>query len=147
MPAIETENEVIDTAKAEYLRYLDFGAGQFSLIGETIYRDIHTLFGYSPASANRIAHFVMREVGAMLAGEKFKLGDVKSGKVNKDGKVTVSFAAQKAKAITHGDALAILELVQWLNPPDKLGVNQSTIRCELSPKMIAVLDKQGRLPE
>ena len=146
MPAIiETETEVTSAraAKQEYISYLNFGDGQFSLIGETVYRDMVKLFGYAPANANGIAHFVMREVGALLANTQFKLADVKAGKVNKDGKVTVKFAAQKA-ATTHGDALAILELIQWLNPSDKLGIDQSSIRVALMPSMTARLDKHSK---
>lgn len=145
MPAIETNVELTPeaAAKAEYLKFLDFGDANFSLIGETVYHDMHKLFGYSCKEANRIAHFVMREIGAVFSNQKFTLADVKTGKLNKDGKVTLSFAAQKAKGIAMNDALSILQLVQWLNPDSKLGVNQETIRCELSKTMRDICDKHS----
>ena len=87
----------------------DFGNGRYSPLMEEVYHDSMTVFGLESAKAEKLAHNIANELGAIMSSRPV---EVRLGKVNKDGKLTISEAC-KLKGFTMTNPIYALKALHY----------------------------------
>lgn len=93
---IQTEQNTNAPAKQGKAKRPDFGNGRYSPLMDEVYDDSQTVYKLSPDKAEKLARKIATDLGAIMASQPV---EVKLGKMNKDGKLTIS-EASKLKGFT-----------------------------------------------
>lgn len=105
----------------------NFGAGRYSDLMATLYKQAQKLFGLSEEQAEKFARDAATTHGAAMADARI---DAKAGKASKDGKVTLS-EASKVKGVTSKPCLALMHAIQWVGDAGKHGVSYGGTKWKL----------------
>jgi hypothetical protein len=97
----------------------DFGNGRYSALMEEVWHDSQSVFGIDSAKAEKLARQVSTDVGVIMASATVK---VKLGKLNDDGKLTISEAC-KVKSVTMTDAVFALKALHYAGEAGKNGMS------------------------
>lgn len=87
----------------------DFGTGKYSALMEEVFDDAQAIFKLTPLAAERLARDIASDVGAIMASAPMS---IKTGKISKDGKMTISEAC-KVKGITITNTLLALKALHY----------------------------------
>lgn len=87
----------------------DFGNGRYSPLMEEVYADAQTVFKVDSAKAEKLARVVANDVGAAMASCPV---DVRLGKLNKDGRLTIAEVA-KMKGIVITKSIGVLRALRY----------------------------------
>lgn len=109
----------------------DFGQGRYSPLMDEVYDDAQTIFQLSPQTSEKLAKAVARELGAILANQPV---EVKLGKTNKDGKLTISEAC-KVKNVTMTYPIFALKALNYANEAGKNGFIRNSTSWVVSPSL------------
>lgn len=107
--------------------------GKFSDFMDSMFKQTQSLFGLSPAVADKIARNAASDLGkAMKNGQcKFKLGgNMESGKVS----IKAAYETLKAVAVTRN--LKVMYAVQYAGDAVKNGVNYQETGWQLIPELV-----------
>ena len=95
----------------------NFGEGRYSPLMEECYDDAMLIFKLDSLKAEKLAHAIAREIGDIMAHRPV---EVKLGKVNKDGKLTIAEAC-KVKGVTMTYPIFALKALFYANEAGKNG--------------------------
>lgn len=95
----------------------DFGNGRYSPLKEEVWHDSQVVFNISSEAAEKLANQIASDLGAVMANSPVK---VKLGKINDDGKMTISEAC-KVKGITMTNPLTALKALHFAGEAGKNG--------------------------
>lgn len=110
MPEANTQN-VTQTERP------DFGNGRYSALMNEVYDDAQVIFKLDSAKSEKLAQAIARELGAIMAAQP---AEIRLGKVNKDGKLTISEAA-KVKNVTLTNSIYALKALHFAAEAGKNG--------------------------
>lgn len=97
------------TTPAIKIEVPNFGNGRFAGEMQNFWEQSQKLFGLTPAQAEKFARQAASDAGAILANAT---ATIKIGKMNKDGKASISDAS-KVKSASLTNALALVRAIQW----------------------------------
>ena len=95
----------------------DFGNGRYSALMEEVWHDSQTVFKLESEKAEKLARQIASDLGAIMANQPVS---VKMGKVNNDGKLTISEAC-KVKGITLTNNIYVLRALFYAGDAGKHG--------------------------
>jgi hypothetical protein len=95
----------------------DFGNGRYSALMEEVFHDGQTVFNLSSEKSEKLAKAIATELGSIMASQRV---DVKLGKANKDGKLTISEAC-KLKGFTITRPIGALRALHYAADAGKNG--------------------------
>jgi hypothetical protein len=113
----------------------NFGAGRYSELMKTLFKQSQKLFGMSPKAAEIFARDAASTHGASMAGASI---EAKVSKVSKDGKVTLA-EASKVKNVTSKPCLALMHAIQWIGEAGKHGISYGNTSWALGEELDAYI--------
>jgi len=125
---MSTINETIPATVAT-LTLPDFGKTRYSSFGLEVFRDAKRLMKVSGKQAERIALAAMADLGRINAS----VSEIRIGKVNKDGQVTIREVA-RVKSVLLTQSLRCVKLLALLQECRSWGV-QDFLEFELDPTL------------
>lgn len=125
-PAINTETEIRVPAFT----------GRYAQQQEGLFKQSMKLFGFTAKQAEKFAKQAAQDAATAFnnAPANFKVG-----KVNEDGKATISDAA-KQKGVTLTNSLNLVRAIQWIDEAGKNGVSYGNTKWQLKPELQAYAD-------
>lgn len=111
----------------------NFGAGRYSDLMLTLYKQSIKLFGLPEKAAEKFARDAATTHGAAMAEAKI---EAKVSKASKDGKVTLA-EASKVKGVTSKPCLALMHAIQWIGEAGKHGVSYGLTDWKLDETLVA----------
>lgn len=121
VPATASVNNPISQVKIG-----DFGNGRYSPLQGEIFKDVKDFFGLSEKAADKVARRCARDFGDVMANHTtIGLAQVKTGKINKDGKLTIGEAASKVKNVTQTYGILVIRMLNYINDSDMFGIDNN----------------------
>lgn len=101
-----------------------FGSGTYSNLGQECFSDLKRIFGMTEDVAEIAAKRIMSDVGAVMSQAN---REMKVGKANKDGKVTVKESVTAMKGQTMTMSLYCLRAINFANDASNHGLDMTGI--------------------
>ncbi len=102
----------------------EFGTGRYSALMQECYDDSQVIFGLPADKAEKLSRRIASEVGAIMQSG---VVGIKTGKVSKDGKITIS-EASKVKGVTMTNTLLSLKALHYAAEAGANGFMWSTTK-------------------
>lgn len=111
--------------------------GRYAQQQEGLFKQSVKLFGFTPRMAEKFARQAAQDAATAFnnAPANFKVG-----KVNDDGKATISDAA-KQKGVSLTNALNLVRAIQWIDDAGKNGVSYGNTVWKLKPELQKYADE------
>lgn len=135
-PNVKNSPTVTPVEADEQLRP-DFGNGRYSPLMSEAYDDAMTVFKLSSERAAKLARAIGADLGAFFANQPV---EVKLGKMNKDGKLTIAEAC-KVKGITCTNAISALRALNYAADAGKHGFSHANTGWKVTAELKAVLER------
>lgn len=116
---------------------IDFGNGRYSALMAECYKDAKAIFKLDNKQAESLARKIASDVGAAMAHASI---EVKVGKTNKDGKLTLS-EASKIKNLAQTYPILALRAMRYANEAMQHGFNRASTQWQASSNLQEYLNE------
>jgi hypothetical protein len=134
-----TENTVTERNTTTAVEAPDFGNGKYSRLQQQVWEQAQIVFGIPADKAEKLARKIAQEWGAVMANQTV---DIKVGRKDKDGKVSLS-EASKIKGITVTNEIACLRALAFAQTAGEHHFLWSRTKWEVTSGLREYLNRLG----